>query len=112
VAGVKPFRLHDLRHFYARHVLRRGIDISLVQRQLCHSSVKTTAIYLEAEEEERRRTHLLRSPGDGLDDLSTPPPRPVRAWPPPLPFRTDHRDGGNGSSVATNNRQRSYTAVP
>nr|MBC8254813.1 tyrosine-type recombinase/integrase [Ardenticatenia bacterium] len=69
-ANIDPFRLHDLRHSYACHALRRGIDISLVQRQLGHSSITTTAIYLHAEDEERRVTHLRLSPGDGLDELS------------------------------------------
>jgi len=67
---MTPFRLHDLRHSYACHALRRGIDISLVQRQLGHSSITTTAIYLHAEDEVRRVTHLRLSPGDGLDELS------------------------------------------
>ncbi len=43
-AGIERFRVHDLRHFYARHALRRGIDLEMVQKQLGHKDIRTIMI--------------------------------------------------------------------
>ncbi len=45
-AGVRPFRFHDLRHWYAVDYLRRGGSIYTLQQLLGHKSIKTTEIYL------------------------------------------------------------------
>jgi integrase/recombinase XerD len=45
-AGVRPFRFHDLRHWYAVDYLRRGGSIYRLQQLLGHKSIKTTEIYL------------------------------------------------------------------
>lgn len=69
-AGIEAhLKFHALRHSFAIHGLRRGLPLNHIQKQLGHASLKTTAIYLEAEDEERRQDCLKFSPGDGLDEL-------------------------------------------
>ena len=41
-AGVTPFRLHDLRHFYASGLIAAGCDVVTVQRALGHARATTT----------------------------------------------------------------------
>lgn len=45
-SGARPFRFHDLRHWFAVDYLRRGGSIYTLSQILGHSSVKTTEIYL------------------------------------------------------------------
>jgi integrase/recombinase XerD len=45
-SGARPFRFHDLRHWYAVDYLRRGGSIYTLSQILGHSSVKVTEIYL------------------------------------------------------------------
>ena len=40
--GLRAFRLHDLRHFIATHMLDLGIPITVVARRLDHRRVSTT----------------------------------------------------------------------
>ena len=41
-AGLRPFRLHDLRHFMATEMLDAGVPIVVVSRRLDHQRVSTT----------------------------------------------------------------------
>ena len=36
------FRIHDLRHYYASMLIAAGLDVTVVQARLRHSSAKTT----------------------------------------------------------------------
>lgn len=45
-AGVKPFGLHAIRHFTARHLHDSGYQVSFIQRILRHESEATTRKYL------------------------------------------------------------------
>ena len=45
--AFRPFRFHDLRHWYAVDYLRRGGSIYVLSQILGHSSVKVTEIYLD-----------------------------------------------------------------
>ncbi len=47
-AGVERGRAtpHAIRHGHAVHAIRHGVALNLIQRQLGHSSIVTTAIYL------------------------------------------------------------------
>ena len=41
-AGVRHVRIHDARHTYASLMLRRGVPVAYVCRQLGHSSIQVT----------------------------------------------------------------------
>jgi len=59
---------HLLRHSFSRWSLDVGIDISYLQHQLGHSSLTTTAIYLQARPNHRRRAYETA----GFDKLLSP----------------------------------------
>lgn len=50
-AGIRGFRVHDLRHTFASHAVMSGIDLPTVKDILGHTSIQTTMIY----------SHLARS---------------------------------------------------
>ncbi len=58
---------HLLRHSFSRWSLDAGIDISYLQHQLGHSSLTTTAIYLQARPNHRRNAYEKA----GFDKLLT-----------------------------------------
>lgn len=41
-AGIRPGRLHDLRHSHASHLLTRGVPVHIVAARLGHSSPTIT----------------------------------------------------------------------
>jgi integrase len=59
---------HLLRHSFSRWSLDAGIDISYLQQQLGHSSLSTTAIYLRARPNHRRKAYE----NAGFDKLLDP----------------------------------------
>lgn len=64
-ADVERFRVHDLRHSYVIHALRRGVIAREVSDQAGHSDVAfTLRVYGGVTDEARRLSHLERSPGD------------------------------------------------
>jgi putative transposase len=66
LAKIRKMTVHRIRHSFATHSLRRGIDLGHIQHQLGHSDIKTTAIYLAIEDSDRRRAHRENSPGDAI----------------------------------------------
>lgn len=71
-AGIfKNVGIHSLRHSYATHLLQAGTDISLIQKLLGHSNIKTTLIYTSVTD---RQLGNVESPLDRL--LLTKPADP------------------------------------
>ncbi len=44
---------HLLRHTYASHCILKGVDIYTLQKQMGHSDITTTSIYLYTNDQER-----------------------------------------------------------
>ncbi|HTP29893.1 MAG TPA: tyrosine-type recombinase/integrase [Anaeromyxobacteraceae bacterium] len=64
-AGIRRrFAPHQLRHAHAVELLREGIPLPLIQRQLGHSHLSTTGTYLEGinTEEIISTVHARRAP--------------------------------------------------
>jgi len=59
---------HLLRHSFSRWTLDAGIDIAYLQQQLGHSNLSTTAIYLQAKPNHRRKAYEKA----GFDELLNP----------------------------------------
>ena len=56
-SGVKPIRLHDLRHSHATWLINNGVNIVAVSKRLGHKDVSTTL---------NTYTHLLESTDNGM----------------------------------------------
>lgn len=60
----KKIGVHGLRHSYATHLLESGTDISLIQKLLGHSDIKTTLLYTNVSDKNVSR---VISPLDRLE---------------------------------------------
>jgi integrase len=64
-AGIGPFTLHDLRHFYASGLIASGCDVVTVQRALGHSSATITlGVYSHLWPTAEDRTRAAAGPHD------------------------------------------------
>jgi site-specific recombinase XerD len=66
--------IHLLRHSYATHCIESGLELTLVQRLLGHSSLMTTARYLHVT---AARIGQVGSPLDLIDLGSLTPRNPA-----------------------------------
>lgn len=63
-AGIdKQVHPHTLRHSFATHLLDSGVDVSVIQRLLGHSSIATTQIYLHISQQQLKG---IKNPLDSL----------------------------------------------
>ncbi|GIK42471.1 MAG: hypothetical protein BroJett011_63040 [Chloroflexota bacterium] len=65
-AGIAPFRFHGFRHAYAIYSLRNNANLLDIKDQMGHASIKTTAIYLEVVNNNRKERHRQTSPRKNL----------------------------------------------
>lgn len=64
----KPVSPHKLRHSYAHRLLLKGVTVPEVQRQLGHSKVTTTQIYLQVDDYQRATRVRQALDGRHVDD--------------------------------------------
>ena len=68
-AGIqKKVSIHSLRHAFATHLLKRGVNIRLIQRLLGHKNLATTARYTHVARESLQE---IQSPLDHLAHVET-----------------------------------------
>jgi len=49
--------LHMLRHSYAIHLIRNGVDLRRLQQLLGHSNIQTTTVYLQFRDQDLREVY-------------------------------------------------------
>lgn len=58
-AGIRPCRIHDLRHTWGSLMLARGVPLEVVSERLGHASFEITLRVYRHVLEEERRSHVL-----------------------------------------------------
>ena len=58
-AGIPKGSIHRARHTYGTALLRRGVNMRIVQELMRHESLATTALYTAVDEDERRAAIYL-----------------------------------------------------
>ena len=61
---TKKGSIHALRHSFARHLLDKGTDVTMIMKLLGHNDIRTTLRYLHVS---NRDLLQILSPLDGLD---------------------------------------------
>jgi|GEM_PF-3401302 len=68
VAGIGPYKFHEIRHSHVTHSLNNGIAIHHVSKQAGHSSPNTTLrVYAHSEDSERKQAYSGKNPDDSLE---------------------------------------------
>ena len=58
-ANLKDFRIHDIRHTYASHLVSSGLSLSIVGKLLGHTQASTTQRYAHLADEPLREATTL-----------------------------------------------------
>jgi integrase len=67
LAGIGPYKFHEIRHSHVTHSLDNGIPIHHVSRQAGHSSPDITLrIYTHSKDPERQQAYTDKNPDDQL----------------------------------------------
>ena len=77
--ATKSVTPHSLRHAAAMHMLRRGVDLSVIALWLGHESSETTQVYLHADMQLKQRA-LATAASSGLAPECYRPPDPLLAF--------------------------------
>jgi len=77
LAKVRHLRVHDARHTYASIMLRRGVPMAYVSRQLGHSSIQIT-VDLYGHFEAGADRHHVEGFAAAVDEQETRAPAPWR----------------------------------
>lgn len=127
-AGIERITPHQLRHYYATHMLNQGANLKVVSQLLGHSSPSVTAnVYWHVDAGERERQHELYSPLKQLEQIwrteeTMPKPKRKRHYlPAKAPFpklfspSCAHPDeasspGGGGVSINNSNEESPPTS--
>jgi len=72
------FAPHQLRHAHAVEMAREGMSLNVIQRQLEHTNLRVTSIYLQGDRQ--RRDHQRRPRPPSADDARQRRTPPVTDW--------------------------------
>lgn len=69
VAGLKDFRLHDLRHDFCSKLVQGNVDLYVVSKMASHSSIKQTEKYANLAPKQKRNALLVFDNKKHFDDV-------------------------------------------
>jgi integrase len=65
--GLRPLRLHDLRHTYGSLLAAAGVPVTDIQQAMGHADIQTTSRYLHARQASEQVDRFARAFAEGVD---------------------------------------------